>query len=280
MKKVLLGVLALVLVLVAVLTVTYFRLTAPVEVARTPPRAATLPPSDEIIGTVASPTAADDNPQTSTPAATLPASPTATGSTGSTAGGPTLVPATAETAEGQVTLYRIDPQQSSATYQVQETFLEDARVGTAEGSTNAVAGEVRVNMEEFRSSQLGEIVVDISQLESDEPRRDNAIRRRWLESATYPEATFGNAVISGGPESVTPGQPFTFQMTGDMTIRDETREQTWNVRATVDGNVLRGEARTELRMSEYGVDPPSIGGFVAVEDELTLTLNFVAEPVR
>ncbi len=283
-RKVLLGLLALMLIGGSALTITYFRLTAPVNVARTPPRAATLPPSEEapedVAATATSPTAASEATPSFAASATVVASPPALRATGTTAASPTAEPTVVARAAARITLYRIDPEQSSATYSVQETFLEDARVTTAEGTTNAVAGEVRVNAGDFGRSQVGEIVVDISQLESDEPRRDNAIRRRWLESAKYPEATFANAVISGGPNSVTPGQPFMFQMTGNMTIREATRKHTWNVTATIEDNVLRGEATTKLRMSDYGVDPPNIGGFVAVEDELTLTLNIVAQAVR
>jgi polyisoprenoid-binding protein YceI len=69
-------------------------------------------------------------------------------------------------------------------------------------------------------------------------------------------------------------------MTGDMTIREMTRKQTWDVTATLDGDTLRGTAKTDIKMTQYGVDPPDIAGFVRVEDDVVLTLDFVATTAR
>lgn len=296
MKKALFGLLVLALIAGAAAAVVYFRLTAPVEVATTPPVAATLPPETDQDSVPATPTSAVVVPTTSptqeettlaqVTATSIPSTSQPTSASTSvattapqTAAVPTPTTRPTAVAAGP-TVYRIDPERSSATYRVQETFLEDARVTTAEGTTNAVAGEVRLNPSNVARSRVGEIVVDISQLESDEPRRDNAIRRQWLESARYPRATFANAVISSAPDSIAEGEPFTFEMTGDMTIKEATRKQTWDVTATVEDDLLRGTATTQLQMSQYGVDPPNIGGFVAVEDDVELTLEFVAEAVR
>lgn len=187
---------------------------------------------------------------------------------------PTDVPAEPTTAPARV--YRIVPEWSRASYRVRETFLEDQTVGVAEGSTDAVAGEILVDRANPERSRFGQIVVDISQLESDEERRDNAIRRQWLESARYPRATFENARLTGLPERVVEGREFSFRMVGDMTIRETTREQEWEVTATLDGDTLRGVATTDIEMTRYGVEPPNVAGFVAVENDVELTLEFVA----
>jgi polyisoprenoid-binding protein YceI len=189
-------------------------------------------------------------------------------------GVPTDAPVVATTVPARV--YRIVPERSRARYRVRETFLEDQTLAVAEGSTDAVAGEVLVDRAIPERSRFGQIVVDISQLESDEERRDNAIRRQWLESARYPRATFQNARLTGLPERVVDGREFSFRMTGDMTIRDTTRRQEWDVTATLDGDTLRGEATTDIEMTRYGVEPPNIAGFVAVENDVELTLEFVA----
>ena len=54
-------------------------------------------------------------------------------------------------------------------------------------------------------SQIGELVIDISQFTSDESRRDNFIRRQGLESATYPQASFKTTSITGLPDKVAVG---------------------------------------------------------------------------
>jgi polyisoprenoid-binding protein YceI len=266
MRKLLFGIAAVLAVLGTVALVYLLRLTAPVAVSNTPPVAATL----------AVPTRnADASASTgSSPAASVQAD----------AATPAAVSArTAQTPAGSVEsppssaarVYRIDPDRSKATYRVGETFFDQRGFVIAVGTTNAVAGDILIDSANLPASQVGEIVVDISQLRTDEPMRDNAIRREWLQSATYPLARFNNARITGIPATSTKGQPFKFQITGDMTVRQVTRPVTWNVEAILDGDNLQGKATTKLKMSEFGVDPPSLLD-LRVEDDVELTLDFVA----
>jgi polyisoprenoid-binding protein YceI len=175
-------------------------------------------------------------------------------------------------------VYRIDPDQSQASYRVGETFFDQRGFVIAVGTTNAVAGDILIDPANLTASQVGEIVVDISQLRTDEPMRDNAIRRRWLESARYPLAKFNNAKIVGMPASTPDGQAFKFQITGDMTVREVTNSITWDAEATLEGDTLRGTATTKLKMSEFGIEPPSLLD-LKVEDDVELTLEFVANAV-
>ena len=264
MRRILLALGALIILGVLAVVLYTLRLTANVEVATTPPTVATLGPDPE-------PTVlqvATDVPATSAPASKGAA--TAIASTDEET--PQPVKPTAR----PVRVYLMDPKRSRATYKVDEVLLENNRLESPVGVTRAVAGEIRVNPDNPGATRIGEIAVDISQLETDQPRRDNAIRRQWLESAKYPIARFRNAKLSGLPARVEEGKPFMFEMTGDMTIRETTRKQTWSVTATLDGTTLRGMASTGIKMTQYGVDPPNIPGFVRVEDEVALTLDFVA----
>ncbi len=192
----------------------------------------------------------------------------------------TAAPTTAAPTTAAAQVYRIDAAQSVATYTVSETFLDDNRVGDAIGTTSAIAGDILIDRANPSASQIGEIVVDISQLTSDSERRDNAIRRNWLESAKYPLATFNNGTISDLPGTLSEGTPFTFKITGDMTIHDTTSPVIWNVTMTLDGNTLRGSATTEFKMSDFNVQAPDIAGIVKAEDDVLLTLDIVANAVQ
>lgn len=270
MKKVLLGVAAVLAVLAAVALVYLLQLTAPVVVSNTPPVAATLAVptrnTEASAGTTSSPVASvqADEATPTTLAARTAQTPT----------GPVETPPSPATR-----VYRIDPDQSKATYRVGETFFDQRGFVIAVGTTNAVAGDILVDPANLPASQVGEIVVDISQLRTDEPMRDNAIRRKWLESATYPFARFSNTRITGSPATATEGQPFKFQITGDMTVRQATRPVTWDAEATLNGDSLQGKATTKLKMSDFGIDPPSLLD-LKVEDDVELTLDFVANAVE
>lgn len=287
-KKVALGIGALVLVGLIAGAIYYFNLTAPVEVSNATPVAPTLSvntvpattaatqATTSAATTAAAQTTASTAPTTTTAAtATTPATTTAA----TTAAQSAATPATAQTSSAQV--YRIDAAQSQASYEVREVFInENNRLFTAVGKTSAVAGDILFDRTNPSASRIGEIVVDISQLRSDDTRRDNAIRRQWLESARYPKATFKNATISGLPATINSNEDFSFKITGDMTVRTATRSVTWEAKARLEGNTLKIEATTNLKMSEFGVQPPDIAGFIKSEDNLVLKLSLVAPSVN
>ncbi|MCS7060960.1 MAG: YceI family protein [Anaerolineae bacterium] len=213
-------------------------------------------------------------------ATTLPPTPTTAptvASTESTA--PTEATATPQPAAGgaSVVTLKIVPEESKASYAVDETFLnQNNRLVTAVGVTTIVNGAITLDTQNPANTQVGEITVDISALKSDSDRRDNAIRRNWLESANYPIAKFVPKSYEGLPSSYEIGQELTFKMSGDMTVRDTTISVTWDVVARYDGKQLSGTATTQIKMSSFNFDPPSIAGILRAEDDAKLTLEFVA----
>jgi polyisoprenoid-binding protein YceI len=121
------------------------------------------------------------------------------------------------------------------------------------------------------------ITVDLRTLTSDEDRRDNSIRGRWLESDKYPYATFVSTnaqVLSGSYNS---GQQVSFKLTGDMTIHGVTRQETFNVSGKLAGDTITGTATSLVYMKNYGFDPPNIFGMLTVTDGVAITLNFTAK---
>ncbi len=174
-------------------------------------------------------------------------------------------------------VYRIDPAQSQAAYHAKETFINrNNQLNAPVGVTKAITGEVTINRAQPAASKISDIVIDVSQLKSDSDRRDNAIKRQWLESSHYPLATFSHATISDLPSSLQEGTPFPFKMSGDMTVHGTTKPVTWAVTATLQGTTLRGQATTLLKMSTFNVKAPDIAGILRAEDDVTLTLDFVA----
>ena len=176
-------------------------------------------------------------------------------------------------------VYKIVPGESSASYEVGETFLnQNNRFNVAIGNTVQITGDVTVDTANPQNSQIGRIEIDISQLQSDSSRRDNALRDRFLESNSYPTAVFTPTKITGLPASYTTGEPLTFQVTGDLTVKETTQEVTFDVAAQIEGSDLVGTATTTVLLSEFGIGPIEIGGVLKTEDQAKLTLSFVARP--
>ena len=238
--------------------------------------------SDEVpvAPTLAAPTsAAEVNPSptsSATEALAAPVEPTSV-----TGAAPTEAPtAAAQAAETQVQVYRIDSTQSTATYTVNEVFLRENQPAQAIGRTNAVAGDILIDRTNPTASQVGDIVVDISQLASDSERRDNALRREWLESATYPLATFSNIQIVDLPATLEEGVPFTVQLQGDMNIHDTTQPLTWDATLVLEGTTLRGSVQTIITLRDFNVEPPNIAGMISSDETAALGLNFIAVAVE
>lgn len=188
----------------------------------------------------------------------------------------TAAPESASAGASTITL-KIVPDESKASYAVDETFLnQNNRLVTAVGVTTIVNGEIILDPQNPANTRVGEITVDISALKSDSDRRDNAIRRDWLESAKYPIARFVPTAYEGLPASYEIGQELSFKMTGDMTVRDTTIPVTWDVVARYDGSQLVGTATTQIKMSSFNFAAPSIAGILRAEDDAKLTLEFVA----
>ena len=123
---------------------------------------------------------------------------------------------------------------------------------TAVGTTSEIEGSLVLELGETPAVAGGEITVDISTLQSDSNRRDGAIRSDWLESATYPVATFVPKSITGLSGPYTEGSEVSFQLVGDLTVREIANEVTFDVTATLANGVLSGTATTLIMMADYG----------------------------
>ena len=186
-------------------------------------------------------------------------------------------PAAAAAATGAAVVYHIDASQSEAHYEVSETFFQGNRLNLAIGRTKGVAGDVRVDFANPANSQIGTIVIDVSQLTSDEGRRDNFIRNNFLQSAQYPQATFKPTKIEGLPASAKPGDPLTLKVTGDLTVKQTTKPVTFDVTLQANQDKLTGTASAEILLSDFGVGPIQIA-ILQTEDKAKLVFDFVALP--
>jgi len=186
-------------------------------------------------------------------------------------------PTTAAAAPANTVDFKIVPGESQVSYQVQETlFNQNNKLNTAIGVTKQITGDIYGNKADPSQSKIGTITVDISQFTSDRSMRDNFIRRNFLESSKYPLATFTPTAVSGMPESYTEGQSYSFKVTGNLTAHNITKPVTFDVTASLSGNTLSGTATTTIKMSDFGVGPITLAGMLQTQDDVILTLKFVA----
>lgn len=183
------------------------------------------------------------------------------------------------TSSSSPVIYKIIPGESQLTYEVGEVFIDqNNRFNVAVGVSPQITGEITIDLNAPQNSRLGVITADISQFKSDNSRRDNAIRNRFLESARYPTVTFVATQIEGLPQTYQEGQEIQLKIRGDLTVRDVTRSVTFEATVRLQGDTLSGQASTAILMSDFGFGPINLIGILKTEDQVKVTLQFVARP--
>ena len=210
-------------------------------------------------------------------------------------GGPTTpvaTPASATTTQSQQPLaegarrFVVVPAESSAAYLVHEEFFAGAlakygiEAGRKEvtGSTKEIAGELQLKLDDPQNAlAYGEFTVNLPTLTTDQDQRDGWIRDNALQSNKFPLAKFVAKEIKNAPASYTDGAEVTFQLLGDLTVRDRTQPVTFDVTATLTGATIKGVATTAMKISDFGFAPPSFANTLTVADDLTIRIELTAK---
>ena len=201
---------------------------------------------------------------------------------------PTLVPdATTEaSADGENAsadnrrLFAIVPEDSEVRFGLNEVLRgEPTRVI---GRTDQIAGQIRVDFETPAESEVGAIRINARTLVTDQEMRNRAIRSQILQSGQdeFEFSEFQPTAIEGMPESITMGEPFTFSLVGDLTVRDITNPVTWEVTVTpVSEDEITGLATAQVMRGDYNLVIPSVPSVADVSEEVDLEIEFTARAV-
>lgn len=150
---------------------------------------------------------------------------------------------------------------------------------TVVGTTDQVAGEILVDFAAPTNSQVGTVRINVRTLATDNEFRNRAIRGQILQSSQdqYEFAEFVPTALAGLPESVAVGDTFSFQIIGDLTVRDTTSSVTFDATVTVVAESrLEGSATTTVARSTYGLNIPNVPNVANVSEDVALGINFVA----
>ena len=162
-----------------------------------------------------------------------------------------------------------------ARYQVEEV-LANTGFKVATGETSDVAGRIAFGPDGEVIAEDSRIAVRAATLRTDSDRRDGYVRRRTLETDTYPEVVFQPTAVDGLPVSLSDASgSVEFAITGDLTVRDQTREVTWDAMADFAGDgAVAGFASVEFAFDDFGMDKPRVAVVLSVEDTIRLELDF------
>jgi polyisoprenoid-binding protein YceI len=182
-----------------------------------------------------------------------------------------------ESGDGGATIYTISQAESQAQFAIGETLRGQRTI--ALGVTDQVAGEIAVDLENPAAAQVGMIVINARTLATDSEQRNRAIRNFILDTGAYEFITFTPSAINGLPETAAIGDTLALEIMGQLTIRDITAEVTFTGNVTVVSPTrLEGSLTATVLRSTYALAIPSVPQVADVDDEVTLTITFVAEP--
>lgn len=180
-----------------------------------------------------------------------------------------------ETGASGPVLFEIVQAESEARFILNEVLRGDPN--TVVGATDQVAGEILFNPADPASARVGTILVNARTLATDDDRRNRAMGNRILDTGAYEFISFTPTSISGLPESVRTGDGVTFQLTGDLTIRDVSTEVTFQATVIpVSDDRLEGMASATVLRGDYRLIIPSVPFVANVDEEVMLELDFVA----
>jgi polyisoprenoid-binding protein YceI len=160
---------------------------------------------------------------------------------------------------------------SQAGYRVREKLASLSAPSDAVGRTTAVTGTLALSQAASGYSvTAASISVDVGKLASDQSRRDQRIRSQGLESDRYPTATFKLTSPIALAADAANGQTIHVSATGDLTIHGVTKRVTIPIDARMTGSKIELVGSITFPFSQFGMTPPSIGGFVSVENNATM----------
>jgi polyisoprenoid-binding protein YceI len=187
---------------------------------------------------------------------------------------PTSSPDAPPSADGTVTIQLIDG--TEALYRVNEQLARQNLPNDAVGKTTNVEGILVFNADGTVSAEQSKIIVDVSTLHSDQSRRDRFIQGNALESNRFADVVIDVTDVPGLPWPLPTSSEVSFQIVGELMIRDEPREVTWDATATFREAGVEGVAKTEITFEQFDMSKPRVALVLSVADEIRLEINFKA----
>ena len=155
-------------------------------------------------------------------------------------------------------------------------------ISNVKGEFSQTAGSVEFDPADLASARV-EATIDAATISTREPQRDKHLKsREFLDVGRYPQITFRST-------SVVPGVKGSYDVSGELTIRDVTRSVVLHVDSITpeikdpQGSLRRGaSASTRIDRKDFGLTWNVVlesGGFLVGEEvDITIDVELVRQP--
>ena len=165
---------------------------------------------------------------------------------------------------------------STATFRIDEELRGSPT--TVIGTSGIVLGRIEIDPDNLSNSQIGEILINARDFETDSGLRNRAIRGPILDTDVFEFISFVPSAIDGLEGSASVGDELVFTVSGELTIRDITQRVVFDVTAVLtSGTTIEGTATTVVERGPFELVIPSVPSVANVAEEVPLSLDFVAE---
>jgi polyisoprenoid-binding protein YceI len=156
-------------------------------------------------------------------------------------------------------------------YRVREKLASLSAQSDAVGRTSSITGTATITSSGGTVSVTSaEFSVDMTTLASDKQMRDNRLRNDGIQTSSFPTSTFKLTSPVAIPANATTGAQVDVTLHGDLTLHGVTKTVDIPVKAQLNGSLIQVLGSLAFPFSDFSINAPNIGGFVAVEDHGTL----------
>ena len=177
--------------------------------------------------------------------------------------------------------FRIDPAKSHATIAVGKTGVLSFAGHTHEVAVPAVNGTVTVDTDDMAHSTV-RLEIDAKSLTvsgKGEPPKDvpeiqsAMLSDKVLDVARYPKILFESTGVKVEKRT---GTTLDLIVAGVLTLHDVKRPMSVPVHAALEADALTASGSFQVKQTDHGIKPVSVGGVVNVKDALDITFAIVA----
>lgn len=190
---------------------------------------------------------------------------------------PTTAPTPTATSSSSAGAWTVSDR-SKATVRVREQLVGVTLPSDAVLTATGAQGSFELNGDGTFASG-SKITFDLNTVSSDSRDRDNFIKNDTLRVRQFPTAEFVPTRTTGLTLPLPASGPFTFKLTGNMTIRGTAKEVTFDVEAVRNGGELTATATADpsWKFGDFGMTAPSVPfRVVSIVDEIRVAIDLVA----
>ena len=156
-------------------------------------------------------------------------------------------------------------------YRVREKLASLSAESDAVGRTSSITGTATiVSSGGTLTVNAAEFTVDMTTIKSDRQMRDNRLRNDGIQTDSFPTSMFKLTAPVALPATAATGAQVDVTLHGDLTLHGVTKTVDIPAKAQLSGGLIQVLGSLAFPFSDFSINAPNIGGFVAVEDHGTL----------